>query len=240
MRCLDRSARCDRALHTERLCRLPGSQWCYAPFIERPLPARAPPAADRPVVFGSFNQFAKISDACLDLWCSILQARPAARLRVFDVPEGRTRAAFRARLAARGIGEGRVELVGRLPIDAYFAAFGKVDIALDTTPYNGATTTLDTLWMGVPLIALAGATSIARGTASLLHTLGRPGWIAATPAEYVTLNLALVDDAAARTAAAQALRAQLRASPLLDAPRFVRNLVDALQRMAAPAGGATG
>jgi predicted O-linked N-acetylglucosamine transferase (SPINDLY family) len=150
---------------------------------------------------------------------------------VFDVPEGRTRRAFRARLAARGIAEGRVDLVGRLPIDAYFRAFGDIDIALDTTPYNGATTTLDTLWMGVPVIALEGGTSIARGTASLLHTLGRPEWIATTPAEYVALNLRLADDVATRANIARALRSQLVASPLMDAPGFVRNLESALARM---------
>ncbi len=217
--------------HSERLIRLPDSQWCYAPFVERPLPSREGRNAGRPVVLGAFNQFAKISDTCLDLWCEIMRARPLLRLRVFDVPEGRTRAAFQERLASRGIAAGRVELIGRLPIDAYFAALGEIDLALDTFPYNGATTTLDTLWMGVPVIGMAGPTSHARGTASLLRNLGRPEWIAASPAHYVELNLRLVDDSSARQTAAQSLRAQLTDSPLMDAPRFVRNLEFAFSQM---------
>ena len=92
--------------------------------------------------------------------------------------------------------------------------------------------------MGVPVIALEGTTSIARGTSSLLRTLGRPEWIAASPAEYVALNLRLADETAERTAAMHGLRAQMLASPLMDAPRFVRDLECALARMAVDTGGA--
>ena len=122
----------------------------------------------------------------------------------------------------------------RVDIAAYFAAIADVDIALDTFPYNGGTTTCDVLWTGVPLVALAGDRPAARSGVSLLATVGAEDLIANSDDEYVALNVRLATDAAWRQTLRAALRPKMQASPLMDAPRFVRGFADCLRRMGAP------
>ena len=156
-----------------RLLRLPDSQWCYLPVFDVPsAPARDPRSPER-VVFGSFNHASKLSDRCIDLWCRVLHAVPGSVIRVFAVPPGqRDGGAPAAIRTMRGIDAGRLPSIRGSSIDAYFAAIGDVDIALDTFPYNGGTTTFDVLWMQVPLVALAGDRPAARSGVSILATLG--------------------------------------------------------------------
>ncbi len=219
------------SLHTEKLLRLAHSQWCYAPVYEVPLLERPHANAPDQLVFGSFNQFAKISDACIDLWCRLLRLLPAAQLRVFDVREGSTRVEFLTQLARRGVDSKRVRPYDRMDILEYFRAIGDVDIALDTLPYNGATTTLDVLWMGVPVVALRGQRAIARGGFSILSSLGLPELIARSEDEYVEFNVRLAGDPARRQELRRTLRARLEASPLMDATGFVRDLEDCYRMM---------
>lgn len=219
------------ATFTETLIRLPHSQWCYQPYYDLPLPSIIPRAG--PPVFGAFNQFAKVSDACLALWCEVLQQAPGSRLRILDVPDRVAEDSLRQRLAAHGIDPGRVETLGRLGILEYFAAIAAVDAALDTFPYNGATTTLDTLWMGTPLIALRGATSVARSSASILSTLGATEWIADTPEEWVERTVAVASAPREVAGKRQALRAKMQTSKLMDAVSFTRDLEEAFERMCA-------
>jgi protein O-GlcNAc transferase len=216
-------------LHTERLYRLPHSQWCYAPCYDVPLVPRGGPTDA--VVFGSFNQYMKISDRCLDLWCRILAQMPEARLVVLGVPGGNTQQAFRHRLAARNIDPDRAEVRDRTRILEYFAAIASVDIALDTFPYNGATTTLDTLWMGVPLVALCGDRGIARGGCSILQSMDLPELIAGGPTEYVNLNVRLAGDRSWRDRLRTTLRDRLAVSPLMDSASFVADLEAAYRQM---------
>ncbi len=218
-------------LHTERLIRLPNSQWCYAPVYSVPVPAQ--PHAEDPdtVVFGSFNQFAKISDACLATWCDVLATLPEAKLRVYGIPEGRTRSSFLERLGRRGLEPARVSLHGRIGILEYFSAIGDVDVALDTFPYNGATTTLDTLWMGVPIVGLQGNRAIARGTYSILRSLQTPELIATTLAEYVERNVRLAQDLPWRREIRSSLRARLELSSLMDVENFAKALESSYRRM---------
>jgi predicted O-linked N-acetylglucosamine transferase (SPINDLY family) len=216
-------------LHTERLYRLPHSQWCYAPYYDVPIPAKG--AQVDGLVFGSFNQYMKISDYCLDLWCRILVQMPEARLVVLGVPAGSTQAAFRQRLARRNVDPERVEVRDRMGILEYFAAIASVDIALDTFPYNGATTTLDTLWMGVPLVALRGDRGIARGGSSILQSLDLPELIANDPAEYVEVNVRLARDRGWRDRLRTTLRNRLASSPLMDGAAFVADLESAYRQM---------
>ena len=191
------------ALHTERVFRLPHSQWCYQPVYSIASPGMPHPASPDALIFGSFNQFQKISDACVALWCSVLAELPSAHLRVYAVPEGKTRAALLERFARNGLDPARVSLYGRVDLLKYFEAIADVDIALDTFPYNGATTTLDTLWMGVPIVALKGSRGISRGSFSINSSLGVPELIATTPAEYVEKNVLLAEDGALRLCASR-------------------------------------
>src|SRR4029079_4879891 len=171
-------------LHTELLLRMPNSQWCYLPWVE--VPPVEVPHPDRPdaIVFGSFNQFAKISDACLELWSRVLATVPSASLLILDVRDKEVRKMLLRRLDRYRIDPERVILRGRESVPSYFAAIGNVDIALDTIPYNGGTTTLDTLWMGVPVVAVCGDRGIARGSYSILKSLGTEELIARDADEY--------------------------------------------------------
>ncbi len=211
-------------LHTEQLVRMPHSQWCYAPWYDIPLVPR--PHPDRPdaVIFGSFNNYEKISDACLDLWCRVLTAVPGSELRVHGIPEQKAQRAMLLRFERWGLDPSRVEIRGRAHILPYFASIGDVDIALDTFPYNGATTTFDTLWMGVPLVALRGDRGIARGTYSILRSLGMRDLISSTPAEYVAANVALAGNLQWRCDIRNSLRSRLAKSPVMDSRAFVADL----------------
>ncbi len=212
------------ALHTERLLRMPESQWCYfawddIAFVDEPHAAR--PDA---LIFGSFNQYPKLSDACLAMWARILARVPHAELVVFDVRQVKSRETLSARMARAGIDPSRVTFRGRETLTNYFAALGNVDIALDTHPYNGATTTFDALWMGVPLVALRGDRGISRGSYSILQSLGAHELIARSVDEYVDINVRLAGNPEWRAELRRTLRPRLVASPLMDAERFTRAL----------------
>ena len=125
---------------------------------------------------------------------------------------------------------------GFAPRADYLSAYAQADILLDTFPYTGGTTTCEALWMGTPTITLAGATMIARQGASLLTAAGLGDWVAQTPEDYVALAVARAGDLPGLAALRRIMRDQLRTSPLFDAPRFSRNLVDALFAMRAAKG----
>ena len=161
-------------LHTEVLAPLPESQWCYRPYLS-PEPAPSPPVTRNGfATLGSFNQFAKLSPTVRRLWSKILVGLPDSRLLVVGVPEGQARDALLADFASEGVMRNRIDVVGRVPMQEYYKLMSQVDIALDTTPYSGATTTCDALWMSVPVIALAGGHSVARSGVSLLTAAGLP------------------------------------------------------------------
>jgi predicted O-linked N-acetylglucosamine transferase (SPINDLY family) len=210
--------------HTETLYRLPNSQWCYEPWVDVALLERA--HVDRPdaLVFGSFNQYPKISPASIDLWSRILQRVPKATLLVLDIRDDDTRRRIVERFIRNGIDPARVTTRGRENLQTYYEIVGNTDIALDAFPYNGGTTTFDVLWMGVPLVALAGEQSISRGGVSILRTLGFPELVADSPDVYVELNVRLAEEAGWRDALRRTLRQRLLDSPLMDLPRFLTDL----------------
>ena len=125
---------------------------------------------------------------------------------------------------ARGVDPARIVASGRQNFADYFAAIGNLDVALDTIPYNGATTTLDTLWMGTPLVALKGDRAVARGAYSILSSLELSELIADTPEAYVDINVRLARDYEWRSRLRSSLRERLAASPLMDADTFVADL----------------
>ena len=217
--------------HTEQLLRMPDSQWCYAPVFEipgAPIPQRG---ANNGTVFGSFNHASKLSDRCIELWCRVLLSAPGSRLRMFAVPPGRGTAALRQRFERHGIDRRRVSFQPRMNIDDYFAAIADVDVALDTFPYGGGTTSFDVLWMGVPLVALADERPVSRSGISILSNLQLPELIAGTDDAYVETNLRLAADAQWRRTLRETLRDTMRLSPLMDAARFTRNLETGIRQM---------
>ena len=207
------------AFHTEKLVRFASAAWAYAPPAEAPEPAPPPCATGAAVTFGCFNNPAKLGDATLRAWAALLAAVPGARLllkgRGLDRPDAA--AALRDRLARAGAAPDRIELLGRIPgLRSHLGLYARVDVALDPFPYHGTTTTCEALWMGRPVVTLAGDRHAARVGASLLGAAGHPEWVARDWAEYVALAAGLVRDPAALERAAGGLRGDLARSVLLD------------------------
>ena len=218
-------------LHTERLVHLPESQWCYRPMLPAEVDPVAPLERNGYVTFGSFNAALKITPAICRLWGTAMARLPGSRLLVADVKSERKRAAIRADLAAAGIAGDRVEFMQRVTLDKYLALFKRVDVSLDTFPYGGGTTTFDSLWMGVPVVATIGDTPVARSAASILTSLGLADWIAPSIDDYADMIVARASDAQAIAALRRTLRARLEASPLTDIKRFARDLESAYRDM---------
>jgi predicted O-linked N-acetylglucosamine transferase (SPINDLY family) len=207
------------AFATERLVRFARTAWAFAPPVNAPEPSPCPGATGGAVTFGCFNNFAKVTEAMLRNWAAVLEGIPDSRLLLkaggLETPAEQAR--VRAEFAAFGIAPQRIEMLGRLPgIAAHLTAYGRVDVALDTFPYNGTTTTCEALWMGVPVVTLAGEHHMSRVGASLLEAVGHPEWIAYNRDEYVRIATRLACDLPRLAAARTDLRGELERSPLLD------------------------
>jgi len=214
----------------EKPVRLPASQWCYQAQVGVPATGPLPMLANGYPTFGSFNQESKLSALTLDVWAAILVAIAGSRLRIVGVASDIVGERIHRRFADSGIAAERVELLGRVPIESYFDCFRDVDIALDSLPYNGATTTCDALIMGVPVATLAGQRAIARGGVSLLTSVGLDDWIAPTANAMVEMLRARCADPESLSGLRARLPARMRASALMDAARFARNLEEIFVR----------
>ncbi|HEY1128546.1 MAG TPA: tetratricopeptide repeat protein [Roseateles sp.] len=205
----------------EPLLRLPHSFTVYAP------PGDAPAVAPRGGApqFGSFNALHKLGDPVLALWARVLGATPGSRL-LIKAP-GLQHEAERALLRARWPGDARqLELEGPGPLADYLAAFGRVDIALDPFPHSGGMTTLDGLWMGVPVLTLPGPAPISRQGLSFMQTLGlAQGWVAVDEDDFVRLAQARLQDRAGLSALRASLRERMAASALCDQGGFADALI---------------
>ena len=217
--------------HTETLVRLPHSQWCFRPFISVACAEMPPFVRNGHVTFGSFNQALKISRAARRLWAEILQRVPGSRLVILGVAEGRARDGLVADIAGATVDRARITIHPYVSLEDYFRAFDAVDIALDTMPYSGGTTTCDALWMGVPVVTAPGSRPSSRSTASILSTVGLPEWIASSPEDYVRLAVESTRDEARLAELRKSLRERLRQSPLMDEEQFVRDVENAYRRM---------
>lgn len=218
-------------LFSEGLAQLSGSVFCWAPRADYPLPPPRP--ADAPLVFGSFNNAMKLSPRAVGLWASLLHRVEDARLllKAPSLGEAAVQARYRALFAACGIDPARLELRGPSDLDTMMGEYGDVDIALDPTPYNGGTTTLQALWMGVPVVSLEGGNFVGRMGASLLQALGRPEWVARDDAGYVAAAAALADERLAVRAGRAQLRERMRRSPLADIDAYARDVEACLRAM---------
>ncbi|HEX4858843.1 MAG TPA: tetratricopeptide repeat protein [Usitatibacteraceae bacterium] len=207
--------------HAEHLLRFPRSQWCWEPDPAAPPVSALPALATGSVTFGSFNNAQKLTDATLDLWRGVLAALPEARLLVAGIAEGQSRTRIRERLAVE---EGRVEFAARCDVARYRRLFERVDIALDAMPFSGATTTLDALWQGVPVLTLPGETSCSRSAASLLTQVGAGDWIANDHGGFIAAAVRLSRDLPGLAAQRAALRERVVAGGVTDAGRFAGEL----------------
>jgi protein O-GlcNAc transferase len=215
------------SLHTEQLIRLPQTAWCYSPQPNLVLPPRNIRDENEPITFGSFNNISKVNSYVLALWCSILQKVPNSKLLLKAVGLGSSAIQDRLRKTFHlaGIAPDRLDLRGSaLHIAEHLSMYNDMDIALDTFPYNGTTTTCEALWMGVPVISLAGQTHVSRVGASLLSSARLPELLAANPDDYIQIAVALANDNPRLQELHSTLRQRMEQSPLMDATHFTRNI----------------
>ncbi len=218
-------------LFSEGIAQMPGSVFCWAPVDDYALPA--PRAADAPLVLGSFNNALKLSPTTIALWSRVLRALPQSQL-LLKAPSLRAaavQARYVALFAEQGIASERLLLRGPSGLAEMMQAYGDMDIALDPTPYNGGTTTLQALWMGVPVVALTGHNFVGRMGASFLRTLGQPTWTAPNHDAYVAAATALAQGVSDLRQGRAVLRAQMAASPLCDIDNYVLDFETLLERM---------
>lgn len=211
----------------EKLLRLPDCFHCYRPPLASP-ERRSSPFAERGyVTFGSFNNLAKIGPEVLDSWAQILKRTPPSRLHMksFGLASVATRRRIVERFAAHGVAPERIVFVDyAADPGSHLTHYLEIDLALDSFPYNGTTTTCEALWMGTPVVSWLGLTHPGRVGASLLGAVGLPELVGRDLADYVDLAVDLAAAPARLRAYHQSLRARLKASPLCDEPRFVAAL----------------
>ena len=218
----------------ETVWRLPHTRFCYQPPSDLPdIAALAAPPSPRPVTFGSFNNIAKINPQVLALWRRILDALPEARLLIksFCLDDPMARGRFAADLATAGLPADRVGLRGASSYLENFSDYGEIDIALDPFPFCGGLTSLDALWMGVPVVTLEQQLMAGRQTLAFLESIGQPELIATSADDYVRVAVNLAHDPARLAAYRTGLRDKLRKSALLDFARFTRDLEHAYRAM---------
>jgi predicted O-linked N-acetylglucosamine transferase (SPINDLY family) len=218
------------SLHTEQLVRLPDCFLCYRPDDDAPATLDASPAQSRGyVTFGSFNNFAKITQEMLNCWAQIVRAVPDSRMIFKARSLGSTdvqRRVFEL-FERHGVARDRIMMHGWTRYDQRHAIVASADIALDSFPYHGTTTTCETLWLGVPWITLSGRSHVSRVSASILTVIGCPELIAKDPEEYSSKAIALANDLPRLTQYRTTLRASMQRSPLLDRTSFVAKLENA-------------
>ena len=222
------------SLHTEKLIRLPDCFSCFTPPAQSPTIGALPARNGGEIMFGSFNYFIKMNEQVIETWARILArvANSRLTLKYRSLNSESVQTVVRAAFAKHGVTRERLVLLGN---DAsqldHLARYNSIDIALDPFPYNGTTTTCDALWMGVPVIALAGRTHVARVGVSQLTNIGLSELIAADVDSYVDIAVALANDLPRLTQLRGSLRERMKTSPLMDAPRFTRNLERAFHEM---------
>jgi predicted O-linked N-acetylglucosamine transferase (SPINDLY family) len=213
----------DDSCYAEQSIRLSDTFWCYTSPGDHPEVNSLPALTNGFVTFGCLSNFCKVNDRVLVLWAKVMGAVPQSRLLLL-APPGPARDRVLAVLRQEGIAESRVDFADRLPRERYLELYHRIDLCLDTLPYNGHTTSLDAFWMGVPTISLIGTTAVGRAGFAQLCNLGLPELAARTPQEFTAIAVGLAADLPKLAELRACLRARMRASPLLDGPRFARNI----------------
>lgn len=220
--------------YTECLVRLPRGFLCYRPAPDSPPAGDLPCLAHGRIRFGSFNNFVKMTDEAIGLWSRILREVPGSELMLKGngLTDPENRHDLVQRFADCGIAPERLVFQGPVPeLAEHLACYHEMDIALDVFPYNGTTTTCEALWMGVPVVSLAGRTHVTRVGASILKRVGLAELIAATPEDYIAIASRLAGEPERLRALRSGLRQQLKDSSLCDETGFTRELESAYGKM---------
>lgn len=213
--------------YAERTARMAETFWCYDPNISGLPVGELPAKLQGYVTFGCLNNFCKTNEQTFELWAPILRAIPTSRL-VLLAPPGSARQRTCAVFERLGVAPERIEFVDFQPRADYLRTYRRIDIALDTIPYNGHTTSLDALWMGVPVVNLVGATVAGRAGLSQARNLGLEELCTHNPAEFCACAVALGSDLERLALLRADLRERIEKSPLMDARRFARHFEQTL------------
>jgi len=217
----------DESVYSEKTIRLAHSYWCYEPPTEA---GEVTPRRGGDITFGCFNNYAKISPICWKTWCEILRRVPTSRLIVYS-REGAHRQRAIQSLQAQGIDPQRLEFVAATGLAEYFKRYDQIDIALDPFPYPGGTTTCDALWMGVPVVSLAGKTAVSRGGLSILSNVDMPELVSRNVEDYVQTAVKLANDRERLRHLRSTLRERMRQSPIMNAALCAKDFDDVLRQM---------
>lgn len=218
----------------ERIARLKNCFLCYQPQPETPDVSPSPFEKNGFITFGSFNHLAKLTDSTVRLWSRVLDAVPDSRLILKALPlaDDQTRKLTRQRFADHGVDPERIDpLPPTVPLSAFMAEYRRMDIALDTVPYNGGTTSCDALWMGVPVVSLPGGRFSSRMGASVLSTVGLEEFIAKDNEDYVRIATSLAADRNRIRSLRSSSRNQVASSLLCNATEFTHDFEAALHQI---------
>jgi protein O-GlcNAc transferase len=206
------------------LLRLPHSLWCYRPASDMPEVQPLPALQNGYITFGSFNNSNKIDRLSIELWAGLLRALPRSRLLMVAVPDGEARQRLVQQFEALGIAPERLEIHGKLPGKDFFRMLQRADVTLDPVSVNGATTTCESLWLGVPVISLRGTRFVSRAGFSIMSAAGLDDFVAGNENGYIETAVRLAGDVSLLAEIRRGLRAKLAASALMDEAGFARNL----------------
>jgi protein O-GlcNAc transferase len=220
----------ESGLYSEKSVRLPRTFWCYVPSAHAPTVNALPASGADRITFGCLNLYSKVTPVMLARWAKILRHVPRSQLIVHSF-RGSHRERARDILASEGVERDRLQFVDRVAPADYFARYHEIDIALDTHPYPGGTTTCDALWMGVPVVTMAGQTALSRGGVSILSNVGLPELVARDAEQYVNIASDLAGDLLRLTQLRATLRDRMAASSLMNGPAFARDVEAAYRKM---------
>lgn len=221
------------AAFTEQIVRMPKSYVCFTPPLQEAPVAALPAVAQGGITFGSFNNLNKLNDEVLALWARILAAVPESRLllKARQLADEAVRSRLTGFFETRGVSADRLLLLGHVARDAHLATYGQVDIGLDPFPYPGITTTVEALWMGVPVVSLAGTTFMARQGVGLLTHAGLEDWLADSAEAYVATAVRHAADIEGLARLRAGLRSRLQASPVFDQHAFADDFEAMLRQL---------
>lgn len=217
----------------EEIWRLPESRWCYSPPRCAVEVTTLPALTNGYISFGCLNNLSKVNTEVMKLWARILNAVPQSRLRMksFQFSDQATREAALAQFASLGVDTSRIDIEQPGDLKAYLQTYGEIDIILDTFPFSGGTTSIDSLWMGVPLLTLAGRSLVSRQGVGILGSVGLVDWIAENEDDYLEKAIEFAGKPQELSLLRASLRERVLLSPLFDGERFARNFESGIAEM---------
>jgi len=216
--------------YSESSIRLLETFWCYDPLVLETDVTPLPALQSGHITFGNFNGIDKLNESVVKLWSGVLKAVNGSRMTLL-MHKGKVRQRILDWFAECGVESQRITLVETQPRLPYMKEYQKIDLVLDTVPYNGHTTSLDAYWMGVPVITLVGQTVVGRAGLSMLQNLGLTDLIANTPEEFLSIAVEQSRDLVRLKELRGSLRQRMQCSPLMNFQRFSRNMESAYRWM---------